>query len=274
MGQSIVREAGLRKLKLMAASGFKALPGFGVTGKVNGRSVALGKAKFMKDEGVDVSSLLERVDEMSRQGKTPMILCVDNKAAGIIAAADTLKPNTKSAIARLQGLGLDVVMLTGDNPYTAQAVAGELGIKTVFSEVLPGGKADEVKKLMDQGRFVAMVGDGVNDAPALARAHIGIALASGTDIAMEASDITLMTSDMRAVVDAIELSRMTMRKIKQNLFWAFFYNSLGIPIAAGILYPFSGILLKPLFAAAAMSLSSVSVVTNSLLLKRFKPSQQ
>lgn len=273
LGQAIVREAGLRKLKLAAVSEFKSLPGFGVTGTVNGHRVALGKAKFMTDEEIDVSSLVERADEMSRQGKTPMILCVDNKTAGIIAAADTLKPHAKEAVSRLQRLGLDVVMLTGDNPYTAQAVAEELGIKTVFSEVLPGGKADEVKKLMDQGRFVAMVGDGVNDAPALARANIGIALGSGTDIAMEASDITLMTKDMSAVVDAIELSQMTMRKIKQNLFWAFFYNSLGIPIAAGILYPFTGILLKPLFAAAAMSLSSVSVVTNSLLLKRFKPSR-
>lgn len=273
LGQAIVREAGLRKLKLAAVSEFKSLPGFGVTGTVKGHRVALGKAKFMTDEEIDVSSLVERADEMSRQRKTPMILCVDNKTAGIIAAADTLKPHAKEAVSRLQRLGLDVVMLTGDNPYTAQAVAEELGIKTVFSEVLPGGKADEVKKLMGQGRFVAMVGDGVNDAPALARANIGIALGSGTDIAMEASDITLMTKDMSAVVDAIELSQMTMRKIKQNLFWAFFYNSLGIPIAAGILYPFTGILLKPLFAAAAMSLSSVSVVTNSLLLKRFKPSR-
>ncbi len=171
-------------------------------------------------------------------------------------------------------MGLNVVMITGDNPHTAKAVGDELGITTVLSEVLPGGKAEEVKKLMQAGRFVAMVGDGINDAPALAQANIGIALGSGTDIAMEASDITLMTRDLNAVASAIELSQQTMRKIKQNLFWAFFYNILGIPIAAGVLYPQYGVLLKPLYAAAAMAFSSVSVVSNSLLLKRFKPTRQ
>ena len=273
LAQAIVREASQRKLKLAAVSDFKALPGYGVTGKVNDRNVILGKPQLMMEGKIDITPLLERVEEMSSQGKTPMILCVDNKAAGIIAAADTLKPHAKEAVARLQTLGLEVVMLTGDNQNTAQSVANELGIHRVLSEVLPGGKADEVDKLMAQGRFVAMVGDGINDAPALAKANIGIALGSGTDIAMEASDITLMNKDMSAVVDAIELSKMTLRKIKQNLFWALFYNCLGIPIAAGVLYPFNGILLKPLFAAAAMSFSSVSVVANALLLKRFRPSR-
>lgn len=273
LAQAIVREAAQRKLKLAAVSDFRALPGFGVTGKVNDRDVALGKPQLMMEGKIDITPLLKRVGEISQQGKTPMILCVDNKAAGIIAAADTLKLHAKEAVARLQSLGLEVVMITGDNQYTAQSVANELGIHRVLSEVLPGGKAEEVEKLIAQGRFVAMVGDGINDAPALAKANIGIALGSGTDIAMEASDITLMNKDMSAVVDAIELSKMTLRKIKQNLFWALFYNCLGIPIAAGVLYPFNGILLKPLFAAAAMSLSSVSVVSNALLLKRFKPSR-
>jgi Cu+-exporting ATPase len=254
-------------------SDFKSLPGFGVSGKVQGRDVALGKVKFMQDEGTDVSALLERVEDLSRQGKTPMILRVDGKALAVIAAADALKPHAKEAVARLQRQGLEVVMLTGDNAQTAEAVAEELGIHKFHAEVLPGGKAEVIGKLMAQGKFVAMVGDGINDAPALAKAHIGIALSTGTDIAMEASDITLMTRDLNTVVDAIELSKLTLKKIKQNLFWAFFYNCLGIPIAAGILYPFYGILLKPLFAAAAMSLSSVSVVSNSLLLKRFKPSR-
>jgi Cu+-exporting ATPase len=170
-------------------------------------------------------------------------------------------------------MGLEVALVTGDNPETARAIAGELLIDTVRAEVLPAGKADENAKLKAQGRFVAMVGDGINDAPALARADVGIALSSGTDVAMEASDITLMSHDLHAVADAIELSRRTLQKIRQNLFWAFFYNCLGIPIAAGVLYPFSGVLLKPIFAAAAMSFSSVSVVSNSLLLKRFKPSR-
>ncbi|MBI4384943.1 MAG: copper-translocating P-type ATPase [Nitrospinae bacterium] len=273
LGQAIVREAGRRKLKLAGVADFEALPGSGARGRVDGREVLMGSLKFMKEGGMDVSHLEERVEELSRQGKTPMLLRVDGAAAGIIAAADMLKPHAREAVARLRRMGLETVMLTGDNAFTARSVAGQLGIARAHSEVLPGGKVREVEKLMAEGRFVAMVGDGINDAPALAQAHIGIALGSGTDIAMEASDITLMTRDLGAVVDAIELSKATMRKIKQNLFWAFFYNALGIPIAAGVLYPFSGILLKPLFAALAMSFSSVSVVGNSLLLKRFKPSR-
>jgi Cu+-exporting ATPase len=191
--------------------------------------------------------------------------------AGIITASDFVRPHAKEAVERLQKLGLQVGLITGDNRHTAQAIADKLGIQTVSSEVLPGDKADEVAKLKEQGRFVAMVGDGINDAPALARADIGIAVGSGTDIAMEASDITLMTHDLNAVADAIELSKKTMGKIRQNLFWAFFYNCMGIPIAAGLLYPVFGVLLKPVYAALAMAFSSVSVVSNSLLLKNFVP---
>ena len=196
---------------------------------------------------------------------------MDGHFGGVIAAADQIKPHAKETVARLKQKGMKVVMITGDNARTAQAVADVLGIDEVLAEVLPGDKANEVKRLMEQGRFVAMVGDGINDAPALAQAHIGIAMGSGTDVAMETSDITLMSRNLNAVADAIDLSRSTLSKIKQNLFWAFFYNILGIPIAAGVLYPAYGILLQPLFAAVAMSFSSVSVVSNSLLLKRFKP---
>ena len=201
-----------------------------------------------------------------------MILCIDRRLTGIIAVADTVRPEAKAVVKRLKARGLKVVMMTGDNSQTAATVGKELGITDILSEVLPSGKVDEVKRLMDKGYNVAMVGDGINDAPALAQAHIGVALGSGTDVAMEASDITLMTKDLNAVLSAIELSEQTMKKIKQNLFWAFFYNILGIPIAAGILFPQFGLLLKPIFAAAAMAFSSVSVVSNSLLLKRFKPS--
>jgi Cu+-exporting ATPase len=200
-----------------------------------------------------------------------MLIQVDGRLAGAMSAADQIKPHAIDALARLKQKGMKVVMITGDHSLTARAVADTLGIDEVLAEVLPGDKANEVKQLMAQGRFVAMVGDGINDAPALAQAHIGIAMGSGSDIAMETSDITLISQNLNAVVDAIELSRSTLRKIKQNLFWAFFYNILGIPIAAGVLYPAYGILLKPLFAAAAMSFSSVSVVSNSLLLKRFQP---
>ena len=203
-----------------------------------------------------------------------MILSIANRVEGVITAADAIRPHAKEAVERLQELGLQVGMISGDNRHTAQAIADELGISTVLSEVLPGDKAGEVEKLQKEGRFVAMVGDGINDAPALALADIGIAVGSGTDVAMEASDITLMTHDLNAVVDAIELSQKTMAKIRQNLFWAFFYNCMGIPIAAGVLFPVFGILLEPVYAALAMAFSSVSVVSNSLLLKNFKPSRQ
>jgi P-type Cu+ transporter len=229
--------------------------------------------KLMKEQKVDFSLLSDDLEKFAEQGKTPMILSVNGKFEGIITTTDTLKPNAEKTVRRLQQMGMKVMMITGDNRKTAQAVAQKLGIDEVVAEVLPSGKRDEIKKLLAQGRRVAMVGDGINDAPALAESTVGIALGSGTDVAMEASDITLVTSDLQAVPQAIELSRQTLAKIRQNLFWAFFYNILGIPIAAGLLYPFYGVLLKPVFAAVAMSLSSVSVVGNSLLLKRFTPSK-
>jgi Cu+-exporting ATPase len=274
LGEAVVAAAKSRDIIVPAMQDFKVLPGFGVQARVEGHDVVIGNRKLMQEAGLDLTSIENKLEEWTRQGKTPMLVQVDGRLGGVMAAADQIKPQAREAVARLKQKGMKVVMITGDHSKTARAVADALGIDEVRSEVLPGDKANEVKQLMEQGRFVAMVGDGINDAPALAQAHIGIAMGSGTDIAMETSDITLMSQNLNAVVDAIELSRSTLRKIKQNLFWAFFYNILGIPIAAGVLYPAYGILLKPLFAAAAMSFSSVSVVSNSLLLKRFKPSRE
>ena len=273
LAQAVVMEAKKHNLRLETVSGFEALPGFGVQGKIENKNVFLGNVKLMQEQKIDFSSMNDDLEKLATQGKTPMLLSVDGKLEGLITTTDKLKPYAKECVHRLKRMGLKVMMVTGDNRKTAQAVAQQLDIDDVISEVLPSGKRDEIRKLMEEGRKVAMVGDGINDAPALAESTVGIALGSGTDVAMEASDITLVTSDLRAVAQAIELSRRTMAKIRQNLFWAFFYNVMGIPIAAGILYPFYGVLLKPVFAAVAMSLSSVSVVGNSLLLKRFSPSK-
>ena len=274
LGEAVVAAANKRDIILPPMQDFKVLPGFGAQARVDGHEVVIGNRKLMEEAGLDLSSVETELEVWTREGKTPMLVQVDGRLGGVIAAADQIKPHAKEAVARLKRQGMKVVMITGDHARTARAVAEVLGIDEVLAEVLPGDKANEVKRLMDQGRFVAMVGDGINDAPALAQAHIGIAMGSGTDIAMETSDITLMSQNLNAVADAIELSRSTLNKIKQNLFWAFFYNILGIPIAAGVLYPAYGLLLKPLFAAAAMSFSSVSVVSNSLLLKRFQPSHR
>ena len=269
LAQAVVTEAKRRGQKLKTPVDFHALPGFGVEGKVDNQKVLLGNKRLMVENQIDISSIDNQLVKLTENGKTPMILCVDGKVAGLIATTDALKPHAKENILNLKKMGLDVVMLTGDNSKTAQAVAGQLGIDRVVSEVLPSGKVNEIEKIKQSGHCVAMVGDGINDAPALAAADVGIALGSGADVAMEASDITLIGSDIKAVVESIELSKATMSKIRQNLFWAFIYNIVCIPIAAGVLYPAYGILLQPVFAAAAMSLSSLSVVGNSLLLNRY-----
>ncbi|HEY5531318.1 MAG TPA: HAD-IC family P-type ATPase, partial [Candidatus Anoxymicrobiaceae bacterium] len=218
---------------------------------------------------LDASAFESQAAALSVQGKTSMVLAVDDEPAAVIGLADTIKENSREAVDALREMGMDVFMITGDNERTAMAIAAQAGIDNVIAQVLPQDKASEVKRLQAEGKVVAMVGDGINDAPALAQADLGISLGAGTDIAIEASDITLISDDLRAVVDAIKLSRRTFRTIKQNLFWAFIYNTLGIPIAAGVLYPL-GILLNPMYAAAAMALSSVSVVTNSLRLRKVK----
>jgi len=233
-------------------------------------NVLLGNAKLLRDRNIEIKDLIEKAENFAQEGKTPIYIALNGHVAGVIAVADTLKENSVQAVEKLKKLGLEVIMLTGDNRKTAQAMARRAGIDRVVSEVLPEDKVNEIKKLQAEGKKVAMVGDGINDAPALAQADVGIAIGSGTDVAMEASDITLIKGDLQGVVSAIELSKRTIRVIKQNLFWAFFYNVAGIPIAAGVLYPFFGILLNPVFASAAMAFSSVSVVSNSLRLRRAK----
>jgi len=229
----------------------------------------VGNEALMTDWAVDVSSLRADAERLAAAGKTPVYVAVDGVAVGLIAVADPIKPTSREAIARLRRMGLEVVMLTGDHRRTAEAIAREAGIDRVVAGVLPAEKAAEVKRLQGEGKVVAMVGDGINDAPALAQADVGIAIGTGTDIAIETGDVALMRGDLRGVATAIALSRRTLRTIRQNLFWAFFYNVTGIPIAAGILYPAFGMLLSPILASAAMAFSSVTVVSNSLRLRRF-----
>jgi len=249
---------------------FASLTGKGVTGTVARKSVALGNLKLMEEIGIDVSAIRSRADEMRNDGKTVMFVAVDGKAAGLLGVADPIKETTPEAVRALHDEGIRIVMLTGDNRTTALAVSGRLGIDEVVAEVLPDQKAEHVKRFQNEGKIVAMAGDGINDAPALAQAHVGIAMGTGTDVAMESAGVTLVKGDLRGIVRARRLSRATMRNIKQNLFFAFVYNALGIPVAAGVLYPFFGLLLSPMFAAAAMSFSSVSVVGNALRLRTAK----
>jgi Cu+-exporting ATPase len=270
LGEAIIKSATEKKIELHEPTDFKAIEGHGIEARVDGRNVLLGNIKLMKDRGIDIKDLEKKAEEFASDGKTPIYVSLDGKSAGIIAVSDPLKESSVEALERLKKLGLKVVMLTGDNKKTAEAIARKSGIDGVISEVLPEDKVHEIKRLQSEGRRVAMVGDGINDAPALAQADVGIAIGSGTDVAMEASDITLIKGDLRGVASAIELSKRTIRVIKQNLFWAFFYNTAGIPVAAGVLYPFFGILLNPIFASAAMAFSSVSVVSNSLRLRRVK----
>jgi Cu+-exporting ATPase len=271
LGEAIVRGAAERNVDLVDAEGFNAVPGHGIKAVIDGHAVLLGNIRLMQDESIELGGLEKEAESLADQGKTPMYLAVDGKAAGIVAVADTLKENSKEAVAAFQKMGLEVAMLTGDNRRTAKAIASAVGIDRVLAEVLPEDKAREVKKLQAEGKLVAMVGDGINDAPALTQADVGIAIGTGADVAMEASDITLIGGDLRSIVTAIALSRATIRNIKQNMFFAFFYNTILIPVAAGVLYPFLGILLSPIFAAAAMGMSSVSVVSNALRLKWFRP---
>jgi Cu+-exporting ATPase len=270
LGEAIVRKASEAGVALMTPSDFLAIPGHGIRAKVDGRSVLLGNASLMEDDSINLFGLSRKADALSGEGKTPVYLAVDGKAVGLLGVADTIKEGSAEAVRELHRLGLEVVMLTGDNRRTGEAIARQAGIDRVLAEVRPEEKAEEVKKLQEGRRTVAMVGDGINDAPALAQSDVGIAIGTGTDIAMEAADITLMKGDLRGVVTAIALSRATLRNIKQNLFWAFAYNTVLIPVAAGVLFPFFGILLNPIFAAAAMGLSSVTVVTNALRLRRFQ----
>ncbi len=270
LGEAIVLAAAEKGITLEQADEFEALPGHGVRANLKGKDIMLGNERLMSDNKIEVNALRTEAEKLSSHGKTPMFVAVDKRAVGIVAVADTLKEHSKEAVTGLKDLGLEVVMLTGDNKKTAQAIADELGIARVLAEVLPQDKMDMVKKLQAEGRVVAMVGDGVNDAPALTQADVGIAIGTGTDVAIEASDVTLIKDDLRVVADAMRLSRRTMQTIKMNLFWAFFYNVIGIPVAAGVLYPFFKILLNPMFASAAMAFSSVSVVSNSLRLRRFR----
>ncbi len=268
LAQAVVREAKKRNLKIEEVQDFKAMPGFGIMASLNQKKIIIGNMSLMLKNGINVEHWAEQLEKLSRQGKTLIIVAVSENIIGVIATSDEIRPHAKVTIERLKNIGLEVGILTGDNRYVAESLGNELNIKNVMSGLLPVDKLNEIKKVQTKGFTVGMVGDGINDAPALAQSDLGIAVGSGTDIAIEASDITLMTNDLRAVADAIELSKRTMAKIKQNLFWAFFYNCLGIPIAAGVLYTTFGVLLTPVYAALAMAFSSVSVISNSLLLKK------
>jgi Cu+-exporting ATPase len=271
LAEAIVNKGLEDKVEFEQVHDFLAVPGKGVQGTIGEQVYLAGNLSFMRDNQIDLGELETTADRLAEQGKTPMYFASKKEVLGIIAVADVVKPTSKQAIQDLTKLGIDVVMLTGDNKRTAEAIRRELGIKTVIAEVLPEDKEREIRTLQEQGNTVAMVGDGVNDAPALARADVGIAIGAGTDVAIESADIVLMKSDLQDVTTAIKLSKATLRNIKQNLFWAFFYNALGIPLAAGLLYPFFGWRLNPMYAAAAMSLSSIFVVSNALRLRRFNP---
>ena len=271
LGEAIVNKAKEEDLTLLDSKEFQAIAGHGIEVMIDSKRILLGNLRLMEQRGVVLNGLSDRAEHLSNEGKTPMFLAVEGEAAGIIAVADTLKENSKEAVEALNRMGLEVVMLTGDNQRTAKAIAHQIGIDRVLAEVLPEKKAEEIKRLQAEGKKVGMVGDGINDAPALAQADVGIAIGTGTDVAMESSDITLIGGDLRGIVTAIALSKATIRNIKQNLFWAFAYNTILIPVAAGVLFPFFGILLNPIFAAGAMAFSSVTVVSNALRLRRFKP---
>jgi Cu+-exporting ATPase len=272
LGEAIVARAKERGLALPPIAEFSTVPGKGIDALAPDGRVLLGNRTLMDARGIDVGPLAEPARRLAAEGKTAMYLAFAGRPLGLLAAADTLKPEAAAAVAALRRLGLAVVMLTGDHRLTAEAIARQAGVERVLAEVLPEDKTREIRALQGEGRRVAMVGDGINDAPALAQAEVGIAMGSGTDVAIEAADVTLMRGDLRGVVAAVELSRRTIRIIKENLVWAFGYNAVLIPVAAGVLYPLWGVLLSPILAGAAMAFSSVSVVTNSLRLRRWRPS--
>ena len=269
LAEAIVRHSNEKNIKLEEVAGFSAVTGKGIIYSVDKKDVSLGNKALMDQMGIDISNI-DEYENMARQGKTVMIAAVDGKVEGLIAVADTIKETSKKAVENLKKMGVEVIMITGDNEVTANAIAGQVGIERVFAHVLPEGKAQKVKQLQEEGKRVAMVGDGINDAPALAMADIGIAIGSGTDIAMESADIVLIKSDILDVPRAISLSKKTITNVKQNLFWAFIYNTIGIPVAAGLLHIWGGPLLNPMIAGAAMAFSSVSVVTNALRLRNVK----
>ncbi|MBI2406849.1 MAG: copper-translocating P-type ATPase [Gemmatimonadetes bacterium] len=271
LGDAIVRHAESRNLTLSRAESFAAVPGRGATGVVEGHGMAAGNAALLADWGVDVAPLAADAERVTAEAKTPVFIAIDGELAGLVAIADPIRRTSRDAVERLKAMGLDVVMLTGDHRRTAEAIARQAGIPRVVAEVLPDGKVAEVQRLQGEGRVVAMVGDGINDAPALAQSDVGVAIGTGTDVAVEAADIALVRGDLHGLADAIALSRRTMRVMKQNLFWAFIYNVISIPVAAGALYPSFALQLSPILASAAMAFSSVSVVTNSLRLRTWRP---
>jgi Cu+-exporting ATPase len=267
LAAAVVDGAEERGLVLTAATDFASETGLGVTGTVEGKRVAVGSSALFAALGIDPGELTERAEALRRDAQGVMMIAVDGNAAGLVAVADPVKKNARAALAALREDGIRIVMLTGDSRTTADAVARQLGVDEVFAEVLPDQKAAAVKRLQDEGRFVGMAGDGINDAPALAQAQVGIAMGTGTDVAMDSAAVTLVKGDLRGIARARHLSRATMRNIRQNLFFAFVFNALAVPIAAGMLYPFTGLLLNPMIASAAMSLSSVTVITNALRLR-------
>jgi Cu+-exporting ATPase len=271
LGEAIVNRAKEENLSLLETVEFQAIAGHGIEATIDSKRILLGNLRLMQERKVVINGWVDNAEHLSNEGKTPMFLAVNGEVEGIIAVADTLKEDSKKAVKSLRRMGLEVVMLTGDNQQTATAIARQLGIDRVLAEVLPEKKAEEVKRLQEEGKKVGMVGDGINDAPALAQADVGIAIGTGTDVAMESSDITLISGDLRGIVTAVALSKATIRNIKQNLFWAFAYNTILIPVAAGVLVPFFHILLNPIFAAGAMAFSSVTVVSNALRLRKFNP---
>jgi Cu+-exporting ATPase len=270
LGHAIIQGAKDKGLELVEPGEFQSVTGKGIQVTLDGRKVLVGNRRLLDDAGIETGALEEQAERLAAEGKTPMFAAVDGRPAGVVAVADTVKEDSTAAVATLRRLGIEVVMITGDNRRTAEAIAQKVGIERVLAEVLPQDKALEVSRLQGENKLVGMVGDGINDAPALAQADVGIAIGTGTDVAIEASDVTLISGELDGVITAITLSRATMRNIRQNLVFAFFYNTVGIPIAAGVLYPAFGLLLSPMIAAAAMALSSLSVVTNANRLRSYK----